>query len=261
MRLPLLPRTATRAATRTAIFAALLAALVALPVAAQHAQMAPHPVHHGLVHFFFHLGLIGLFLVSIVDSSFVPLPIPGVTDIMLILYAAGHTNPILLVTIATIGSAIGGLLSHAAGQAGGMAFLKKHVPAGILSRVTTWMEKHAILSVSLPALLPPPMPLSPFVLAAGAVHMSRKKFMWAFTISRLVRHCIAVWIGVRYGRAFLRLWSHFSDKWATTILIIIWTSILLSVAFAIWKLVRTSRDLHLAPAKRKHPQADAAPTN
>jgi membrane protein YqaA with SNARE-associated domain len=259
MRLSLSPRTATRAATRTAILATIL---FALPAAfAQPAQMAPHPVHHGLVHFFFHLGLVGLFLVAIVDSSFVPLPIPGVTDIMLILYAAGHTNPILLVSIATVGSAIGGLLSHAAGQAGGMAFLKKHVPERVLSRMTTWMEKHAILSVSLPALLPPPMPLSPFVLAAGAVHMSREKFMWAFTISRLVRHCIAIWIGIRYGHQFLHLWAHFSAKWATTILISIWTIILLSLAFAIWKLVRTSREIHLTPGKRKHPQPDAAPTN
>jgi membrane protein YqaA with SNARE-associated domain len=255
------PRTATRAATRTATFAALLATLLVLPAAAQTAQMAPHPVHHGVMHFFFHLGLVGLFLVSAVDSSFVPLPIPGVTDIMLILYAAGHTNPILLVAIATTGSALGGFLSHAAGQAGGMAFLQKHVPAGILTRVTTWMEKHAILSVSLPALLPPPMPLSPFVLAAGAVHMSRKKFMWAFTISRFVRHCIAIWIGIRYGHQFLHLWSRFSDKWATTILISIWTIILLSLAFAIWKLVRSSQEIHLTPGKRKHPQPDASPTN
>jgi membrane protein YqaA with SNARE-associated domain len=207
------------------------------------------------MHFFLHLGLVGLFLVAIVDSSFVPFPIPGVTDIMLILYAAGHTNPILLVAIATLGSAIGGLVSHAAGQAGGMAFLKKHVPVRILTRVTSWMETHAILAVSLPAILPPPMPLSPFVLAAGAVRMSRKKFMAAFTLSRLVRHIIAVWIGIRYGHAFLHLWTHFSAKWATTILITIWTIILLSLAFAIWKLIRTSHEIKLTP--RKHPQPDA----
>src|SRR5579875_2670513 len=82
---------------------------------------------HKLIHFFFHLGLLGLLLVSTVDSSFVPLPIPGVTDIMVILYAANHANVFLLVTIATIGSAAGGLFSHAIGQAGGMAFLEKHV--------------------------------------------------------------------------------------------------------------------------------------
>jgi membrane protein YqaA with SNARE-associated domain len=221
-----------------------------------------HAAHHGFIHFFRHLGLIGLLPISAVDSSFVPLPIPGVTDILLIVFAAAKSNVFLLVAIATLGSAIGGFFSHAVGQAGGMAFLEKHVPKGILSRVTSWMEDHAILSVSLPALLPPPMPLSPFVLAAGAVHMSRKKFMLAFTISRFIRHCIAVWIGVRYGHAFLRLWSHFSDKWATTILIVIWTSILLSLAFAIWKLVRTSQGLHLNPRKPSPTsQPDATPTN
>ena len=231
-------------------------------LAFQAAAAPAHAAHHGFIHFFRHLGLIGLLPISAVDSSFVPLPIPGLTDILLIVYAAAHSNVVLLVAIATLGSAIGGLFSHAVGQAGGMAFLEKHVPQRILGRVTSWMEDHAILSVSLPALLPPPMPLSPFVLAAGAVHMSRKKFMAAFTISRLIRHCIAVWIGVRYGRAFLRLWSHFSDKWAATILIIIWTTILLSLAFAIWKLVRTSQDLNLHPHKPSPTsQPDATPTN
>jgi len=214
---------------------------------------AAHP--HPLVHFFFHLGLAGLFLVSIVDSSFVPLPIPGVTDIMLILYAAAHENVFLLVFIATLGSAIGGFLSHATGQAGGLKFLEKRVPPKILARVTSWMERHAILAVSLPALLPPPMPLSPFVLVAGAVHMSRRKFMTAFTLSRFVRHCIAVWLGIHYGRQVLRLWSHFSAKWATTILVALWIVILGFTAFGIWKLYQTSRAMDIKPLKRIHRKA------
>jgi membrane protein YqaA with SNARE-associated domain len=216
-------------------------------------QAAAQPAHnhHAVMGFFFHLGLVGLFLVSIVDSSFVPLPIPGVTDIMLILYAANHFNAVLLVAIATLGSAIGGLLSHAAGQAGGMKFLERHVPARILGRVTKWMESHAILSVALPAILPPPMPLSPFVLVAGAVHMSRKKFMTAFTLSRLARHAIAVWVGIRYGHAFLHLWARFSARWATPILIALWVIILGSTGFAIWRLYRTSREIKLNPIQRK----------
>jgi membrane protein YqaA with SNARE-associated domain len=221
---------ALRAPSFAAIFAVGLSA--ALP---------PQPPHHAMLHFFFHLGLVGLFLVSIVDSSFVPLPIPGVTDIMLILYAAAHSNPILLIAIATIGSAIGGFLSHAAGQAGGIKFLEKHVPARILNRVTHWMETHAILSVALPAILPPPMPLSPFVLAAGAVQMSRKKFMCSFTLSRLARHAVAVWLGIHYGRAVLHFWNSFSAKWATTILITLWSVILLFTAIAFWRLYKTSR--------------------
>jgi len=205
---------------------------------------------HKLVHFFFHLGLVGLFIISSVDSSFIPLPIPGITDIMIVVYAANHTNVILLVLIATAGSAAGGLFSHAVGQAGGMKFLEKNVPPLILKRVTAWMESHAIISVALPAILPPPAPLSPFVLAAGAVHMSRKKFMTAFTLSRFLRHCIAAWLGVHYGHAVLHFWSRFSARWGTTILITLWSVIVLFTAIAIWRLIKTSRELDIQPGKR-----------
>jgi membrane protein YqaA with SNARE-associated domain len=228
--------------------AATALALQASPAVHTHAH-AHAQAHSGFMHFMRHVGLIGLLPISAIDSSFVPLPIPGVTDILLIAFAAAKANIFLLVALSTIGSALGGLFSHAVGQAGGLSFLEKHVPKAILDRVTDWMEHHAILAVSLPALLPPPMPLSPFVLVAGAVHMSRKKFMWAFTVSRFIRHSIAVWIGVHYGKAFLHLWSRFSSKWATTIMISLWSVILIFMAIAIWKLYKTSKEMKLVPTR------------
>jgi membrane protein YqaA with SNARE-associated domain len=225
--------------------------VVIFAVALLAAAPPPHHVQSPVVHFFFHLGVVGLLLVSIVDSSFVPLPIPGVTDIMLIVYAAAHENVFLLVAVATVGSALGGLFSHAVGQAGGIAFLQKHVPPKMLAMVTGWMERHAILAVSLPAILPPPMPLSPFVLVAGAAKMSRKKFMAAFTVSRFVRHSLAVWLGVVYGRQVLRLWSHFTTKWGVTILVVLWTVILGCTAWGMWKLYKTSKTMHLKPVALK----------
>lgn len=203
---------------------------------------------HRFMHLLFHFGLAGLFLVSIVDSSFVPLPIPGVTDILIILYAANHTNVILLVGLATVGSALGGFFSHWAGQAGGMAFLEKHVSKRYLKPVQGWVENHAILSVALPAILPPPMPLSPFVLVAGAVEMSRRKFMIAFTTSRFARHAVAAWLGIRYGKQVLHIWNQFSERWAVTILIVFWAVVIVFTAIGIWKLVQTSRSFKGKPA-------------
>ena len=198
---------------------------------------------HHLVHLFLSFGLAGLFLVSIVDSSFVPLPIPGMTDIMLVLYAAQHTNPWMLIAIATLGSALGGFFSYQVGQSGGMAFIEKRTPPRIFKRVTRWMESHAILAVAVPAILPPPMPLSPFVLAAGALKMSRRKFMVAFTASRLLRHAVATWLGVHYGRSVLVLWNKFLEKWGTPVLIFLWTGIALSLAYAFWQLWKTSHSV------------------
>ena len=212
--------------------------VLALISAAGHAGSRMLPI---LVRF----GLVGLTLVSVIDSSFIPLPIPGVTDIMLVLFAAGHGNPILLIGLATLGSALGGLLSHAVGQAGGMKFLEKHVPGKLLGRVTNWVEHHSILAIALPAILPPPVPLSPFVLAAGAVHMSRRRFMIAFTASRLIRHAIAVWLGIRYGTQVLAVWNRFSTKWAVTILIVFWAVTLIFTGIGIWRLVQTSKSVGL----------------
>jgi membrane protein YqaA with SNARE-associated domain len=208
-------------------------------------QLAATHGHHSnkFLHVLFSFGVFGLFFISVVDSSFVPLPVPGVTDIMLVLFAAQKTNVVLLVLLATAGSALGGYLSYQVGQSGGMAFLEKHVPPRIFKRVCAWMESHAILSVALPAILPPPMPLSPFVLAAGALKMSRSKFMTTFTISRFLRHGFAAWLGLEYGRQVLRLWNAFSQRWATTILVVIWSAILVSCRIAFWKLYKTSRSV------------------
>jgi membrane protein YqaA with SNARE-associated domain len=208
------------------------------------AFLAPQPRHSPLFHIFLSLGIFGLFLVSIVDSSFVPLPIPGITDIMLVLMAARHTiNWLLLILISSVGSAIGGYLSYQVGQRGGMAFLEKRVPPRIFHLIRDWMERHAILSVALPAILPPPMPLSPFVLAAGALKMSRNKFLAAFTISRTARHAIAVGLGLYYGRPILRLWNRISAEYATPILIVMWTAIIAGCAFAFWRIYRTARSV------------------
>ena len=217
-------------------------AIAAADIVAQTATR--HGSHTSpLLHFLFQFGLLGIFLVSIVDSSF-PLPIPGLTDIMVIVMAAQHINVIVLIALSTLGSAIGGYLSYKVGHSGGMAFLEKRVPPRIFQRVTLWMEGNAILAVALPAILPPPMPLSPFVLAAGALNMSRNKFLATFTISRCLRHAIAAWLGIHYGRHIVRLWNMFSAKYAAPVLITLWTVILISCAYAFWQLYKTSRSLN-----------------
>ena len=122
-----------------------------------------------------------------------------------------------------------------------MAFLEKRINPRIFKRVCRWMENHAILSVAVPAILPPPMPLSPFVLAAGALKMSRKKFMIAFTASRSLRHVVAAWLGIHYGSSILRIWNSLSARYATPVLIVIWVGIIASCVFAFRQLYKTSR--------------------
>jgi membrane protein YqaA with SNARE-associated domain len=246
----------------TAARAIVSARTSALGLAATLAAALPAVVHHEamwLVHLLLSFGLLGVLLVAIVDASFVPLPIPGITDLLVVILAARHTNIFFLVGAATVGSFLGGAFSYQVGQTGGLALLERHVPPRIFQTVCNWMQTHAILSVALPAIMPPPMPLSPFVLAAGALNMSRRKFLTTFTLSRFLRHATVAALGVHYGPHILHLWNLFTRKWNTEILIAIWSTISISVAFAFYRLYKTNRALSEQSQASRDPRA-ATPT-
>ena len=61
-------------------------------------------------------------------------------------------------------------------------------------------ERWGFGAIALPALLPPPMPMVPFVIAAGALQYSQRKFLVAMSLGRLVRYCILAYLGAVYGR-------------------------------------------------------------
>jgi hypothetical protein len=77
--------------------------------------------------------------------------------------------------------------------------------------------------------------------------MSKRKFLVAFAISRTARHFIAVGLGLYYGRSILRLWNRISAEYATTILIITWTVILISCVISFRQLYKASKAAGTSP--------------
>jgi membrane protein YqaA with SNARE-associated domain len=73
---------------------------------------------HGL-HWLMGFGTMGLFVVSVIDSSIIPLPLPGSTDLLLILLVAHRAEPVLAALAAFVGSIVGGYLTWKAGAKGG----------------------------------------------------------------------------------------------------------------------------------------------
>src|ERR1017187_737879 len=109
------------------------------------------PVPHLLVpHWLTHLGALGLFSVAVIDSSVIPLPIPGSTDLLLVWLVSHSGDPWLLAPCAIAGSILGGYTTWEAGRRGGEAALHRHVPARVLRRIVGWVERHKILAVFLP---------------------------------------------------------------------------------------------------------------
>ncbi|MFL6437265.1 MAG: YqaA family protein [Terriglobales bacterium] len=155
------------------------------------------------------LGPIGEVLLGVADASVIPTP--GSLDILLILLVAGAPQHWwIFVLAAAIGSTIGALITYGIGFKGGKEGLEKRIPEKKLKKVYHWSEKYGLGAVAVPALLPPPFPLSPFLLAAGVLRVPRTKFLGAYAVGRLVRYGIVSWLGKMYGQALIHGMQQYS---------------------------------------------------
>jgi membrane protein YqaA with SNARE-associated domain len=192
-----------------------------------------------LLRWLISLGGIGLFGVAIIDSSVIPLPLPGSTDLLLLLLSS-HRGSTMVTALTLAGSAfagsmVGGYLTWGAGRKGGKAALERYVPQRMLGRVTGWVERRGAWSVGVAAILPPPVPLTPFLLAAGALGVPLVPYLSFYGAARLIRYGLLAWLGVTYGRYVVRLWQKDLSNWSSTILWVYGGLLLVGIAFGIWK--------------------------
>jgi membrane protein YqaA with SNARE-associated domain len=204
-----------------------------------------------------NLGVLGLFSVAVLDSSVAPLTLPGSTDLLLLWLVAHGGDPWLLAPCAVAGSILGGYTTWHIGRRSGEAALRHYVPARLLRRMVSWVDRHRILAVFLPGLLPPPIPLLPFALACGALGVSRTRFFGAFGAARSLRYSLIAWLGMTYGRGIVRLWSGSVQKWSTTLLYVFFGLLLVGTCFGIWE-VRRWRKIDAAKKLALHDGASRA---
>jgi membrane protein YqaA with SNARE-associated domain len=208
-----------------------------------HAAMAPN--------WLTHLGALGIFFVAVVDSSIIPLTLPGSTDLLLLWLVAHSGDPWLLAPCAIAGSVLGGYTTWHIGRRGGEEALRHYVPTRLLGRIVGWVERHPILSFFVPALLPPPIPLLPFALASGALGVSRRRFLSVFGTARSLRYSFIAWLGVTYGRGIVRLFSGSLQKWSTSLLSVFVLLLAAGLCFGIYK-IRGLRKIEAAEQFARH---------
>ena len=198
-----------------------------------------------LLRWLVSLGGFGLFGVAIVDSSVIPLPLPGSTDLLLLLLTAhrGTTVPVAawLAFCAFGGSMVGGYLTWSAGRRGGETGLGRMVPKRFVGRINGWVEKNGVWSVALAAILPPPVPLSQFLLAAGALGMARGRFLASYGAARAIRYGLLAWVGMTYGRHVVTMWQRDLDRWSAPILWAYGGVLALGLGYSLWKKRRQGR--------------------
>jgi membrane protein YqaA with SNARE-associated domain len=157
-----------------------------------------------------HLGGVGLVLLGLADNSIVPLP--GSMDVLTIVLAAHHTQLWWYYAfMATVGAVIGGYITYGLARKGGKEAFERKLSKRTAEKVFKRFERWGFFAVAVPALLPPPFPIVPFLLAAGAMQYSRKKFVSALTLGRGIRFTLVAGLGAIYGRHIVRFFSRYYE--------------------------------------------------
>jgi membrane protein YqaA with SNARE-associated domain len=176
-----------------------------------------------------HLGGPGLLLLGLADNSVIPLP--GSMDVLTIwLTVHNHRLWWYYAAMATAGSVLGGYITYRMARHGGKAAIDRKLGQRRARRFYRRFERWGFSAIVFPAILPPPFPFVPFLLVAGALQYSRGKFVAALALGRSIRYGILAYLGVIYGRHFLRF---FNRNTKPTIYVLVGLSAIAGAA-ALW---------------------------
>ncbi len=180
----------------------------------------------------------GLLLLATLDSSLLFF-LPLANDVVVVYLAAGNPERFWLYPlIAAVGSVIGAASTYWVGTRIGDDGLEKWISPRRVERVRRRVKSTGAVTLAVPALIPPPFPFTPFVLASGALKVSGRTFFAVLAAMRLVRFGAEAILARRYGKQLLG-WMH-----TPAFQVIIWMFILIAVAGSAWsvyELIRKTR--------------------
>jgi membrane protein YqaA with SNARE-associated domain len=189
-----------------------------------------------LFHFF--LSPLGLVALAALDSSMLFF-LPMAVEAAVVILSARHPHmfwafPIL----ATVGSLAGACVTFWMGRKIGENSLEHWVSAKRLDKVRCSIKDKGAVALAIPALLPPPFPLTPFVLACGALSVSRNRFFVTLGSLRLLRFAIISILGRLYGRQVLAVLDSSTFKWIVAGFV---TLALAGTVYTIYRLIVSNR--------------------
>jgi membrane protein YqaA with SNARE-associated domain len=203
--------------------------------------VAPQSVAHDVRHWIAQLGGVGLIPLGLLDASLVP--IPGSMDVLTIVLAARDSKLwFYYAGMATLGSVIGALVTFRLARKGGKETLKRKVSAARAEQIIEIFSRWGFWSIAIAALLPPPIPMVPFVIAAGATQYSTQKFLAALTLGRVIRYSLLALLAAHYGHQIIRFIAHPAHPY-------------LYVAFGVAVILGVITFVVLSARKKKHAPA------
>ncbi|MCS6818214.1 MAG: VTT domain-containing protein [Blastocatellia bacterium] len=149
------------------------------------------------------LGLVGLFVIALLDSAM--LPLAGGPDGVLVLLSMWNPTRVWLYTgAATIGSALGCLVLYTLTRRVGERMLSRLSPSR-QEQLRQFLNQYGLLAIALAVFLPPPFPAKPTLVMAGILGIPRERFLMGVLLGRLTRYGLEGYLAARFGSAAMSL--------------------------------------------------------
>jgi membrane protein YqaA with SNARE-associated domain len=189
-------------------------------------------------YFSWFLSPVGALVLAAFDSS-VAFFLPLANDTVVVYLAAGNPSRFWVYPVlSTIGSVIGCATTYWLGALAGEDGIERWVPAKRLDAIRRKTKEAGAFALAVPAIIPPPFPFTPFVLASGALEVNPWKFFPAIAAFRFVRFMAEGVLARIYGRQLL--------SWMNSGVFrgIVWGFVVLAIAGSAWSiyaLIRRTR--------------------
>jgi membrane protein YqaA with SNARE-associated domain len=161
---------------------------------------------------FRHLGALGLFFLTILDSS--PVPTFGGPDILLAILVGTHRDPwYVYAAVAAVGSTIGAYITFRLARKAGDAYLESKFGHAKVSAFLAVFKKWGTGTLVASTAIPFPFPTSLVFAAAGASEYHLGKYLSVVAISRGARYAVIAVLADLYGRHLVRVFRHPTQYW------------------------------------------------
>jgi membrane protein YqaA with SNARE-associated domain len=147
----------------------------------------------------------GAFILGALDSTLFVF-IPFGTDAVVIYLSARNPSLFWLYPLlTTAGSMAGAAMTYVIGEKIGDDGVTRFVSERSLERLRRRVKGIGAFTIGLSAVLPPPFPMTAFVLTSGALKVGLRRFLVVFAGARLIRFGTEAVLARRYGESVLRM--------------------------------------------------------
>jgi membrane protein YqaA with SNARE-associated domain len=183
------------------------------------------------------LGFWGVGGIGFIDAAAIPVPM----DLIIAGYVwADKRHFYLYVLLASVGSALGGLVPFFLGRAGGELFLMKRINRARYEQLRDRFGKQEFLAMMIPSILPPPTPWKLFVFAAGVFEMKTRNFMLSVFAGRFIRYIITALLTIEYGPQIVNMVTVLTTRHRIALAIVV-SALLALLVYWGWRTILKKR--------------------